>query len=406
MSLNKCQVAKVSPNGLGAKGAHGTPDRVNCSFVPVVDDLSGRERTFALPAAPIRMAIGHMSDQQTRTELSALGEFGLIERLAAQVELVQASTIQGIGDDAAVIDPQGLHQVVTTDMLVEGVHFDLGYVPLKHLGYKAIVVNLSDIYAMNATPRQVTVALALSNRFPVEAVDELYEGMLLACRNYGVDLVGGDTCSSTSGLVISITAIGGASIEDIVYRSGAKEHDLLIVSGDLGGAYMGLQVLEREKAVFKETGAQPDLAGHDYILERQLKPEARRDIVELLKQLGVKPTSMIDISDGLASEAMHLARSSGLGVNIHDEKLPIDPETYKTARDFELDPSTCALNGGEDYELLFTCALTDHDKIKSNPSLTIVGHMTDAASGYQLIDKQGGVHQLRAQGWDAFLKKA
>jgi thiamine-monophosphate kinase len=350
-------------------------------------------------------AVRTMSDSPARTELSALGEFGLIERLAARIELKQPSSIKGIGDDAAVIDPNGLHQVVTTDMLVEGVHFDLGYVPLKHLGYKAIVVNLSDVYAMNATPRQVTVALALSNRFPVEAVDELYEGMLLACANYGVDLVGGDTCSSTSGLVISITAIGGAPKEEIVYRNTAKENDLLVVSGDLGGAYMGLQILEREKVVFKETGAQPDLVGHDYILERQLKPEARRDIVELLQKLEVKPTSMIDISDGLASEAMHLARSSGLGVSIHDDKLPIDPETYRTARDFELDPSTCALNGGEDYELLFTCALSDHDKLKGNPSLTIIGHMTEAASGYQLVDKQGGHHALRAQGWDAFLGK-
>jgi thiamine-monophosphate kinase len=346
-----------------------------------------------------------MFDSTKRTELSTLGEFGLIEHLASRIELEHPSSIKGIGDDAAVIDPQGLHQVVTTDLLLEGVHFDLGYVPLKHLGYKAIVVNLSDVYAMNATPRQVTVALALSNRFPVEAIDELYEGMLLACANYGVDLVGGDTSSSKSGLVISITAIGAAPKEEIVYRNGARENDLLVVSGDLGGAYMGLQVLEREKAVYKETGAQPDLVGHDYILERQLKPEARRDIVGLLKQLDVKPTSMIDISDGLASDAMHLARSSGLGVNIHDDKIPIDPETYRTARDFDLDPSTCALNGGEDYELLFTCALTDHEKIKANPNLTVIGHMTEKAGGYVLVDQQGGLHPLRAQGWDAFLGK-
>ncbi len=346
-----------------------------------------------------------MTDSTSRTELSALGEFGLIERLASRIHLAHPSSVKGIGDDAAVIDPQGLHQVVTTDMLVEGVHFDLGYVPLKHLGYKAIVVNLSDVYAMNAQPQQVLVALAISNRFPVEAVDELYEGMLLACAHYGVDLVGGDTCSSNSGLIISITAIGGAKQEDIVYRSGAKENDLLVVSGDLGGAFMGLQVLEREKAVFKETGAQPDLVGHDYILERQLKPEARKDIIELLKKLDVKPTSMIDISDGLASEAIHIARSSGLGVRIFDDKLPIDPGTYQTARDFNLDPTTCALNGGEDYELLFTIPLADHDKIKGNPNLTVVGHMTDKHSGYALIDKQGGQHELTAQGWDAFLKK-
>lgn len=352
-----------------------------------------------------------MIENSSRTELSALGEFGLIERLASQIQLQQPSSAKGIGDDAAVIDPSagsggpGMHQVVTTDMLLEGVHFDLSYAPLRHLGYKAIVVNLSDVYAMNATPRQVTVALGLSNRFPVEAVDELYEGMLLACRNYGVDLVGGDTCSSRSGLVIAVTAIGAALPEDIVYRNGAKDKELLVVSGDLGGAYMGLQILEREKAVFTETGAQPDLEGHDYILERQLKPEARRDIIELLRSLNVKPTAMIDISDGLASEAIHLARASELGVRLYDEKLPIDPTTYSTARDFNLDPSTCALNGGEDYELLFTIAQADYDKIKGNPSLTVVGHMVDAASGYRLVDKQGGEHELKAQGWDAFLNK-
>ena len=346
-----------------------------------------------------------MSDATSRTELSELGEFGLIERIAARIPLEQASSVKGIGDDAAVIDPQGLHQVITTDMLVEGVHFDLGYVPLKHLGYKSVVVNLSDVYAMNAEPRQILVALAVSNRFPVEALDELYEGMLLACRAFGVDLVGGDTTSSRSGLVISITAIGAAMMGDIIYRSGAKDNDLLVVSGDLGGAYMGLQVLEREKAVFTETGAQPDLGGHDYIIERQLKPEARKDIIALLKQLDVHPTAMIDISDGLASEALHIARSSGLGVRIYDDKLPIDPATYRTARDFDLDPSTCALNGGEDYELLFTVAQADFEKVTGNPSLSVVGHMTDAASGYHLVDKQGGLHELRAQGWDAFLKK-
>ena len=334
-----------------------------------------------------------------------MGEFGFIERIAARVRPNRSSTVKGIGDDAAVIDPQGLHQVVTTDMLVEGVHFDLGYVPLKHLGYKAVVVNLSDVYAMNAHPKAITVALAISNRFPVEAIDELYDGILLACKNYEVDLIGGDTCSSPSGLVISITAIGAAAKEELVYRNGAGDNDLLVVSGDLGGAYMGLQVLEREKAVFKETGAQPDLAGHDYILERQLKPEARKDVVELLRKLEVVPTSMIDVSDGLASEAMHLARSSGKGVRIYDEKIPIDPATYGTARDFNLDPATCALNGGEDYELLFTIAPSDYEKVKGNPSMTVIGHMTDAASGYHLVDKQGGLHELRAQGWDAFLKK-
>ena len=346
-----------------------------------------------------------MSDTPTRTELSSLGEFGLIERIASRVQLGQGSSVKGIGDDAAVIDPQGLHQVVTTDMLVEGVHFDLGYVPLRHLGYKAVVVNLSDVYAMNAQPRQVLVALALSNRFPLEAIDELYAGMLLACGHYGVDLVGGDTSASSKGLVLSITAIGAARKEDIVYRNGAQENDLLVVSGDLGGAYMGLQILEREKAVFNDTGAQPDLAGHDYILERQLKPEARRDIISLLAQMGVKPTSMIDISDGLASETIHLCRRSHTGVKIYDEKLPIDPHTYQVARDFNLDPTTCALNGGEDYELLFTIAQSDFEKIKGNPSLTVIGHMTSASEGMHLVDKQGGLHELNAQGWDAFLKK-
>ncbi len=352
-----------------------------------------------------------MLEPTSRTELSALGEFGLIDRLASRVQLTQPTTVKGIGDDAAVIAPttstdgRAEHQVVTTDMLVEGVHFDLGYVPLRHLGYKSIVVNLSDVYAMNATPKQLVVGLALSNRFPVEAVDELYEGMLLACRNYGVDLVGGDTTTSRSGLVISITAIGAAAQEDIVYRSGAKDKDLLVVSGDLGGAYMGLQILEREKAVYADSGAQPDLEGHDYILERQLKPEARRDIIDLLKKLGVKPTSMIDVSDGLASEALHIARSSGLGLRIYDDKLPIDPSTYSTARDFNLDPTTCALSGGEDYELLFTVAQSDFEKIKGNPSLSIIGHMMDAASGYHLVDKQGGLHALRAQGWDALLER-
>ncbi len=346
-----------------------------------------------------------MTEENSRTELGQLGEFGLIDRIASRVHLTLPSSVRGIGDDAAVIDPEGLHQLITTDMLVEGVHFDLGYVPLKHLGYKAMAVNMSDVYAMNAEPRQAVVALALSNRFPVEAVDELYEGMLLACRNYGVDLVGGDTTTSRSGLVIAVTLLGAARKEDIVYRNGARDNDLLVVSGDLGGAYMGLQILEREKSVFQESGAQPDLDGNDYILERQLKPEPRRDIIQLLKKLEVRPTSMIDVSDGLASEALHLARASGLGVRLYDDKLPIDPATYNTARTFNLDPTTCALNGGEDYELFFTVAQSDFEKIKGNPHLSIVGHMTDAASGHVLVDKQGGVHDLRAQGWDALLAR-
>lgn len=359
-----------------------------------------------------------MSETPARTELSSLGEFGLIERIASRVHPAGATTVKGIGDDAAVIDPSaglpageagsgsnGLCQVITTDMLVEGVHFDLGYMPLKHLGYKSVVVNLSDVYAMNARPTHVVIALALSNRFPMEAVDELYEGVLLACKHYGVDLVGGDTSASNKGLVIAVTAIGSARKEDIVYRSGAKENDLLVVSGDLGGAYMGLQVLEREKAVFNETGAQPDLSGHDYILERQLKPEARADIIDLLHKLDVRPTSMIDISDGLASETIHLCRRSNTGVKLYDEKIPIDPSTYQAARDFDLDPSMCALSGGEDYELLFTIAQDDYDKIKGNPNLTVIGHMTSASEGMYLIDRSGGAHALTAQGWDAFLKR-
>lgn len=337
-----------------------------------------------------------------RTELAALGEFGLIDRIASAVELINPSSVQGIGDDAAVIDPQGQVQVVTTDMLVEGVHFDLAYVPLKHLGYKAMTVNFSDVCAMNALPKQATVAIALSNRFPVEAVDELYAGMLAACKHYGVDLVGGDTTSSTSGLVLSITAIGAARKEDLVYRHTAKENDLLVVSGDLGGAYLGLQVLEREKAVFQQDpNVQPDLTGFDYILQRQLRPEARTDIIALFREMKLRPTAMIDISDGLASEAMHIARRSELGVRIFDEKIPLDPLTIQTARDFNLDPSTCALNGGEDYELLFTIAQSDFEKVKGSPHFTVVGHMTDQANGHQLVDKQGGTHALKAQGWDA-----
>lgn len=347
-----------------------------------------------------------MSEPSNRTELSALGEFGLIERIASRVELSQKSSVKGIGDDAAVIDPEALHQVITTDMLVEGVHFDLSYVPLRHLGYKAVVVNLSDVYAMNAQPRQITVALALSNRFPLEAIDELYDGMLLACKKYGVDIVGGDTCSSRSGLIISITAIGAVAQDRITYRNGAKAGDLLVVSGDLGGAYMGLQILEREKAVFQGTpNAQPDLSGHDYILERQLKPEARKDVIDMFQELKLQPTAMIDISDGLASEAMHLAHKSGLGVKLYEEKIPMDPTTIGTAREFNLDPTMCALNGGEDYELLFTIAQIDFEKVKGSPHFSVIGHMTDKAGGYQLIDRQGGQHELKAQGWDAFLKK-
>jgi thiamine-monophosphate kinase len=341
-----------------------------------------------------------------RTELSQLGEFGLIQHLTKHIELTHASTVKGVGDDAAVINNGELHTLVTTDMLVEGIHFDLTYVPLKHLGYKSVVVNLSDIYAMNATPNQITVSFALSNRFGLEAVEELYAGMLLACKKYGVDLVGGDTTSSLSGLIISITAIGTARKEDIVYRNGAREGHLLCVSGDLGGAYMGLQILEREKSVFKgNPNLQPDLAGKDYILERQLKPEARKDIVELLKSLHIKPTSMIDISDGLSSEILHICSQSGVGIELYEEKIPIDPLTYETAREFNLDPTLCTLSGGEDYELLFTILLDEYEKIKHLPDFSVIGHITNKEKGCQMISKSGTVHELKAQGWNALMNK-
>jgi len=345
-------------------------------------------------------------ENTARTELSQLGEFGLIEHLTKHIELNHPSTVKGVGDDAAVIDNGKFQTVITTDMLVEGVHFDLTYVPLKHLGYKCVTVNLSDIYAMNATANQIVVSLAISNRFSLEAVEDLYAGMLLACKKYNIDLVGGDTTSSLSGLVISITAIGTAKKENIVYRNGAKEKNLLCVSGDLGGAYMGLQILEREKSVFKENpNLQPDLGGKDYILERQLKPEARKDIIELLKNLEIKPTSMIDISDGLSSEILHLCSQSNVGVELYEEKIPIDPLTYETAREFNLDPTLCALSGGEDYELLFTIEMGDYDKIKNLPDFTVIGHITNVEKGRNMVSKSGSVHEIKAQGWNALLKK-
>lgn len=345
-------------------------------------------------------------DNTSRTELSELGEFGLIKHLTQHIELNHESTVKGVGDDAAVIDNGSLQTVITTDMLVEGVHFDLTYVPLKHLGFKSVIVNLSDIYAMNAEPKQIVVSIAISSRFGLEALEELYAGMLLACKKYNIDLVGGDTTSSLSGLVINITAIGAAKKEDLVYRNGAKESNLLCVSGDLGGAYMGLQILEREKTVFKENpGLQPDLDGKDYILERQLKPEARKDIIELFKSLGVKPTSMIDVSDGLSSEILHLCTQSNVGVELYEEKIPIDPLTFDTAREFNLDPTLCALSGGEDYELLFTVDIADYEKLKNSMEITIIGHMTDLSKGHLMVAKAGSVHELKAQGWNALLKK-
>ncbi|MBK7183387.1 MAG: thiamine-phosphate kinase [Bacteroidetes bacterium] len=347
-----------------------------------------------------------MLENTGRTELSSLGEFGLIKHLTQFIEIKNESTTKGIGDDAAVIDYKGKKMVVSTDMLVEGVHFDLAYVPLKHLGFKAVSVNVSDIYAMNAIPRQITVSIAMSNRFSVEAMEEFYAGMMLACHKHKVDIVGGDTTTNKSGLVISITAIGEADEDELVYRDGAKEGDLLCVTGDLGAAYVGLQLLEREKQIFMESpGVQPDLEGNDYILERQLKPEARKDIPVLLKKLEVKPTSMIDVSDGLASEILHLCTQSTTGCNLYEEKIPIDPSTYNMAREFNLDPTVCALSGGEDYELLFTIDQSDFPKIKANPDITVIGHMTASKDGVNLITKGGTSHPLTAQGWDSLLKK-
>ncbi|PPL01753.1 thiamine-phosphate kinase [Parapedobacter indicus] len=344
-----------------------------------------------------------MFDNEEKTNLERLGEFGLIDHLTKSVELTQETTDKGIGDDAAVLDFSGNKTLISTDLLLEGIHFDLRYVPLKHLGYKAVQVNLSDIYAMNGTASQITFSIGLSSKFPLDAVEELYSGALLACQKYGVDLVGGDTSASAQGLVISVTSIGYARAEETTYRSGAREGDLICVSGDLGGAYVGLQLLEREKRIFLENpNIQPDLEGKDYIVERQLKPEARKDIIELLRSLGVKPTAMIDVSDGLASEILHICKASEKGCKLYEEKIPIDPMTYDTARDFGLDPTVCALSGGEDYELLFTVDQGDYDKLKNQPDITVIGHITEPAAGTGLISKSGNVHPLQAQGWNAF----
>jgi len=313
-----------------------------------------------------------------RTQLSDLGEFGLIDHLTAGFEAKQPSTLKSVGDDAAVIDFKGKKAVISTDLLIEGVHFDLSYVPLKHLGYKAVSVNVSDIYAMNARATQITVSIAVSNRFPLEALEELYAGIRLACQRYEVDLVGGDTTSSTRGLIISVTAIGEADEQDLVYRNGAKENDLIVLTGDIGGAYMGLQILEREKAVFQvNPNSQPDIEMYSYILERQLKPEARKDIPPLLKELGVKPTAMMDVSDGLSSEILHICTQSGVGCRLYEDKIPLDPQVISTCEEFNLDSTTIALSGGEDYELLFAITQDDYDKIKGNPNFTVIGYFTD-----------------------------
>ncbi len=344
-------------------------------------------------------------ETQEFTPISKLGEFGLIDLITKDVKHYNTTTHKGIGDDAAVLKFGDVCQLVSTDLLVEGVHFDLAYAPLKHLGYKAVVVNLSDICAMNAIPTQITVSLALSNRFPLEAVEELYEGVKLACAHYKVDLIGGDTTSSTSGLMISVTAMGTAKESAITYRSGAQEKDLIVVSGDLGAAYLGLQILEREKAVFMEDkNMQPDLHGSEYVLERQLKPEARMDIVKMFQEMDLVPTSMIDVSDGLSSELLHLAKASNLGLQVYEEKIPCDPTVMTIAEEFKLNGVTCALNGGEDYELLFTVAQKDYDKIKANPNMTVIGYMVDKSSGTNLVSHDSKVFPLAAQGWTAYDK--
>jgi len=338
---------------------------------------------------------------EKRTEISAIGEFGLIDLIKQQVSLSHKTTLKGIGDDAAVISPtSGEKMVVTTDFLVEGIHFNLMYAPLKHLGYKAVAVNLSDVLAMNAIPSHITVSIALSNRFSVEAVKELYAGIQLACTKYNIDLVGGDTTASTSGLNISITAFGSAKQKAITYRKGAKLNDLICVSGDLGAAYMGLQILEREKAAFSEQSTQPDLGKYAYLLERQLKPEPRKDIIEYFKTEGITPTSMIDISDGLASELLHICKESTVGVQIYEDKIPIDQETHSTALEMNLSPSMCALNGGEDYELLFTLSLEEYEKIKDYKGISIIGHITDVGAGAQMVTPGDTVVPITAQGWD------
>ena len=343
---------------------------------------------------------------QELTPISTLGEFGLIKHLTQFFPVENASTELGVGDDAAIINAEGKKVLVSTDMFTEGVHFNLGYTPLKHLGYKVVVAGISDIAAMNAVPTQIMISVAVSNRFPVEALEEIYAGVQLACRQYKVDLVGGDTTSSQTGLVINVTAVGLESSEKIISRNGVKPNDLLVVTGDLGGAYMGLQILEREHSVYlKNPNMQPEMEGYDYILERQLKPEARTDIKGILEELGVKPTSMIDVSDGLASEVLHLSDKSKVGFRIYEEKIPMDELTISTADEFNLNPVMTALNGGEDYELLFTISQNDFDKIKNNPDFTIIGHAVEEEQGnYLVLRGSNELAELTAQGWDAYLK--
>ena len=342
-----------------------------------------------------------MSDN--RTDISTLGEFGLIDHLTKNIELQNASSVVGVGDDAAIIDHFGKQIVVTTDLLIEGVHFDLTYTPLKHLGYKSVVVNLSDVYAMNAIPAQIVISLGISNRFSVEAVEELYEGVYAACKKYGVDLVGGDTTSSQKGLIISVTAIGEVAPDKYVKRSTAQKGDLLCVSGNLGAAYVGLLFLEREKKIYMENPqVQPDLEGESFVIGRMLKPEARKDIIEFFAKSEILPTSMIDISDGLSSEILHICRESNLGCMLYEEKIPIAEEMRKAAYKFEIDPTACALSGGEDYELLFTFKQEDYDKLVLNEEISVVGYMTEPEKGTHIITKGGSTYPLTAQGWQAF----
>ena len=344
--------------------------------------------------------------QKNTTNIENLGEFGLIDYLTKGIVNKNKNSVFGIGDDAAVIDIGAEYQLMSTDLLIEGVHFDLAYSPLKHLGYKSVAVNVSDICAMNGDAKQITVGLAVSNRFTVEALGELYDGIKLACEHFSVDLVGGDTTSSTTGLIISVTILGQVSKKKITYRAGARPHDLLVCTGDLGAAYLGLQLLNRENQIFKDNPTiQPDLSGNDYVLRRQLKPDPPVKYIEILKELEIIPTSMIDISDGLASEALHISKSSNIGITIYEEKIPIDHTAMNLANDFNMNPITCALNGGEDYELLFTINQKHYDKLKKDPDFTIIGFITDISEGNNFILKDGSSHALTAQGWDAINKR-
>ena len=339
----------------------------------------------------------------SETEISTLGEFGLIESLTKDFKVKNASTLRGVGDDCAVIDYDGKHTLVTTDLLLEGIHFDLTYTPLKHLGYKAVAVNLSDVYAMNGTPRQVTVSLGISKRFTVEHINELYAGIYTACEKYGVDLVGGDTSASVTGLLISITCIGEAAGDEIVYRNGARDTDLVCVSGDLGAAYMGLQLLERERvASAGQKDFQPDFAGREYLLERQLKPEPRADVIAEMRQLGIRPTAMMDVSDGLSSELLHICKDSGVGCRVYEDRIPIDYQTAVMAEELNMNLVTAAMNGGEDYELLFTVPLTQHEKVEQMKTARLIGRITKPELGAFMVTRDDNELQIRAQGWNAF----